>query len=510
MIRLPASAAPAEPAVPVAAAATPPLSAAHLSAPLNGTERFGLELLVDLARLVPVEDPAADVVAIEVVESPTRGESVRTLAARKWGIEAGDGVVRLPRAALEVAAEVAGAVAEQRSGARDRHDRVPSAENALVAAGLEREPVVSLAARALREAVLGAAGRRAVRLTEPWPEGRRWAAAFTHDLDVVALWPVFAAARSLELARKGEARQLLGMSLAAARATVGNPVLEGLRGLLELEGELSILSTWFVLCGTPTGRTVAAGDLTYRPESRRARAALRDIAVGGHEIGLHGSFATMESASELRAQRERLGRLTGDAPAGVRQHFLRMRPGATQRAMVAAGFRYDATYGFPDRNGFRLGVADVVPAWDAEHQRTEPLDEVPLHWMDRALSKYRGVENPDAWVDDALELAERCREVEGLWVGLWHPNLTPALGFPGAPEAYERLARTIVGGDPYIAPASRMAAWRAVRRSVRAERIAPDGSVITRLRTASDATTEPTPAIALEDSAGRRREVVSR
>jgi hypothetical protein len=36
-----------------------------------------------------------------------------------------------------------------------------------------------------------------VRLAEPWPEGRRWAAVFTHDLDVVALWPVFAAARSL-------------------------------------------------------------------------------------------------------------------------------------------------------------------------------------------------------------------------------------------------------------------------------------------------------------------------
>jgi hypothetical protein len=480
------------------------------AAPLTSTERFGLELLVDLARLVPMEDPAADVVTIEVVEGAVRGESLRSLAARGWAIEAGDGMVRIPRAALELVAEVAGAAAEQRSGARDRHDRVPSAENVLVATGLEREPVVSLAARSLRDATLSAAGRRAVRLAEPWPEGRRWAAAFTHDLDVVALWPVFAAARSLELARKGEARQFVGATLAAARAVVGDPVLEGLSRLLELERELSILSTWFVLCGTPTRRTVAAGDLTYRPESRRARVAFEAIADGGHEIGLHGSFATMESASEMRAQRARLAGLTGEEAGGVRQHFLRMRPGATQRAMVAAGFRYDSTYGFPDRNGFRLGVADVVPAWDAERERTEPLDELPLLWMDRALSKYRGVENPDAWVDDALELAELCRKVEGRWVGLWHPNLTPALGFPGAPAAFERLARTIAAQDAFIAPAGRIATWRAARRSVRAERIAPDGSVIARVRADSQVAVDSAPAVVLEDSTGRRRETVTK
>ncbi len=481
------------------------------AAPLTSAERFGLELLVDLARLVPMEDPAADVVAIEVVESSAqsskRGENLRSLAARGWGIESGEGVVRLPRAALEAAAEVAGAALEQRSTARDRHERVPSVENALVSEGLEREPVVSLAARSLRDAVSRAAGRRAVRLVEPWPEGKRWAAAFTHDLDVLALWPVFAAARSLELARKGEMGQLLGAAMAAARAVAGDPVLDGLRRLLELERELAIRSTWFVLCGTPTRRTVAAGDLTYRPESRRARAALGAIAAGGHEIGLHGSFATMESPGDMRAQRERLAGIIGEAPAGVRQHFLRMRPGSTQRAMIAAGFAYDATYGFPDRNGFRLGVADVVPAWDAEGQSAEPLSEVPLLWMDRALSKYRGVEDPGAWVDDALELAELCRRVDGLWVGLWHPNLTPALGYPGAPEAYERLARTIAELGPFIAPAGRMAAWRAARRSVRAERIAPDGSVMAQVRAEPAAGAAASPVV-LEAADGRRREVV--
>ena len=143
--------------------------------------------------------------------------------------------------------------------------------------------------------------------------------------------------------------------------------------------------------------------------------------------------------------------------------------------MAAAGFTYDATYGFPDRNGFRLGSADVVQAWDAAAGTTLPLDEVPLIWMDRALSKYQGVENPEAWIDDALVLADTCRAQNGLWVGLWHCNLTPALGYPGAPAAYTRLVSEIARREPWVAPLDAIVAWRRARRRLSATAVAPDG-----------------------------------
>jgi len=146
--------------------------------------------------------------------------------------------------------------------------------------------------------------------------------------------------------------------------------------------------------------------------------------------------------------------------------------------MAAAGFAYDATYGFPDRNGFRLGVADVVPAWDDRLRQTTSLDEIPLMWMDRAQSKYQGIEDPEHWVEDALETARACESVEGLWVGLWHPNLTPALGYPGAPPAYRRLLMALMARDPYVATLDRIVAWRRLRRSVRAKGITPDGGVV--------------------------------
>jgi len=72
--------------------------------------------------------------------------------------------------------------------------------------GVEREPVIQRAALALQAAARKAAGTRPFRTVTAWPNGHRWAAAFTHDLDVVSWWPAFTLLRMVELARKGALR----------------------------------------------------------------------------------------------------------------------------------------------------------------------------------------------------------------------------------------------------------------------------------------------------------------
>jgi hypothetical protein len=447
-------------------------------AALRPAEQFALHTLIDLARLLPVEDLAADVVRLEVTDRPDRNRDLGGWIAAGWGFEPADGMVRVPRAALARIAEIAGAVQEQRTSAADRFGRVPSEENELVQAAREREPVVSLAAQGLQRAAMAAAGRRQMRLAAPWPGGHRWAAALTHDLDVVAWWPLFTLLRLAELGRKGQGRRALQVGAAGVRAIGRDPIWRGVAGILEREAALSVRSTWFVLCGTPTLATMARGDLTYRPESAGARRIVTAISSGGHAIGLHGSFATMDTEGLFQGQRARLQQLAGTPPPkGVRQHFLRLRPGATHQAMARAGFLYDSSYGFPDRNGFRLGVADVIPVWDERTGAPLPLDTAPVTWMDRALSKYRDVEQPGAWVTDALALASGCRAVEGLWVGVWHPNLIPPLGYPGAPEAFATLAQGLVGAGAYLGSLDELVAWRQRRRAVRVRSVAPDGRV---------------------------------
>jgi hypothetical protein len=427
-----------------------------------------LLLLTELARLIPVTDPSADVVRMEVTDRPASFASPSAWRTAGWGIESGDGVVRIARGALQLAWDLATAAAEARTTARDRFDRVPASANALVSDGVERAPVVSQAAVALRRAAMRAAGRRPLQVAAPWPDGRRWAVALTHDLDIVALWPAFTALRLVELGRKGHWRLAARAAGQALKAIGHAPVEQGTAALLAAERARAVRSTWFILCGTPTLQTLTAGDLTYRPEAAATRRILAAVTNGEHSIGLHGSRETVSSADCFSTQRGRLQGLTGRAVEGVRQHFLRFDPARTPQAMTEAGFRYDSTVGFPDRNGFRIGVADVV-------RYGETLDEVPFAWMDRALSKYRGIEDPEAWIDDALALARGCRDVEGLWVGVWHPNLTDALGFPGAPAAYERLLDALLADRPFVGTLDEIVDWRVRRRALRVARVAEDG-----------------------------------
>jgi len=465
---------------------------------VSAAERFALDVLVDLARLVPAAS-ALDVVRLELSEQAPR--DLRGWMAAGWGIEVADGVVRVPRALLQTVIDVAGAGAEQRSSERDRYRRVLSTANPLVAEGLEREPVVQRAALAVQAAARKAAGRRAFRTVAPWPEGRRWAAAFTHDLDVVSWWPVFTLLRMVELTRKGAFAQVARVATSALANVGFDPVFQGVTGVLNTEAVARIRSTWCILCGTPTLQTMRAGDLTYHPESTKARGILAQVRAAGHEIGLHGSFATLDDSQAFQDQRRRLVEIAGSPVHGIRQHYVRIRPGVTESAMAAAGFWYDSTFGFPDRNGFRLGVADVITRWDADASQPVAIEEAPFTWMDRALSKYQAIEQPAAWSRDALELAATAREVGGLWVGLWHPNLTPALGFPDAPAAYAATIAGVLAEAPYVAPLDTIVGWRRIRRRVRAEGIERDGSI---------ATNRPSgPYIPrLEDAEGRPAEIV--
>jgi hypothetical protein len=440
------------------------------------SERFGLDVLVDLSRLLVADNAECELVRLTVVERDVPGGPATVLTPDK-ALSRSDGQVRVTTTALRAITEIAGGAAEQRSTVTDRHGRVPAAENPLAAADRSREPLVSILGVELRRAASAVAGRRPIRLLSPWPNGHRWAAVLTHDLDVVEWWGLFPILRMAELGRKGAWRLTARVAQAARRSIGRDPVSRGVHLLLQLEAHHGVAATWFVICADPTLRSIVAGDATYRPDSPATNRIVSAVAHAGHEIGLHGSFASAESAQHLVAQRRSLDRLAGRPIVGVRQHFLRMRPGTTQRNMVEAGFEYDATWGFADRNGFRLGVADVVPAWDASRATPMPLDLLPLIWMDRALSKYAGVEDAARWVEDALELVRECRAVEGAWVGLWHPNSIEALGFPGAEPAFVHLLEGLAGDRPYFATARRVVEWRRFRRSVRASRVTADGKV---------------------------------
>ena len=468
--------------------------------PLSGIEQFGLDVLLDLSHVLVMADGVGEGVPLTIVGD--KGTMSLPDARARRSIAAKDGGVTIERPLLTLAGELAGAVAEQRTDAADRFGRVPPTANALVQGKEEREPIVNLMARGIRHAAWNASAGRRFAALAPWPEGRRWAVAMTHDLDVVSLWPGYSAMRIAELVSQGDLSRAASVALSATAALIRNPVWRATEHILDVEKRLGIGSTWFVIAGTPTLASIRAGDVTYVPESPAARRIIAAAAQQGHEVGLHGSFASFTSADVFTSQRARLSTITGAPSAGVRQHFLRMRPGVSHAAQQAAGFAYDSTYGFSERNGFRLGVADVVPVWDERAQRPLDICEAPFVWMDRALSKYQHVEDPYVWIADALAIAEACQVTEGLWTGIWHPNMDPALGFPDAPAAFETLCSSLMAKSPWAVTLGAAVAWRRARRQARGLGVTPAGEI--RLRAPAGET-----RLTLEDIDGKPLQHVS-
>lgn len=459
--------------------------------PVDPRERHTLACLADASGLLIAEGAArARAVRLRLTsELPAGADDSALLRARTpLALAYRDGEVDLPQAWLRAAADVLTMRDDGAGAPRDKHGRPLSTSNRLVSAGAERWPVVSLLGRALREATIAAAGPRPSYTLDPWPEGKRWAAALSHDLDVASLWPVFTGLRLAELVRKADLGRTLDVLGSAAASVFADPVRAGVDAVLDAEAAVLARSTWFIICGTPSVGTFRRGDVTYRPESTRVRDIVARLLREGHEVGLHGSFETVEDGAHFPRQRSRLEAITGTPVRGVRQHFLRRVVGETERHMGDAGFSYDSTGGFADRNGFRAGLADVAPVWDEASGRALSLEEAPFCWMDRALSKYQGIEAPDRWIDDALELAARCEAVQGLWCGIWHPNLTPALGFPDAPAEYARLVRELSSRGAWLAPLDAVVRWRVARRALRATAL--DGNDTPVLAAASDAPPE--------------------
>ena len=438
------------------------------SSSLPPLERFALDVLVDQSRLLVLDGDSSDVVVVSDVSTAGRGTSQPDQWARSDSFDRADGRVDIPRALLRSIGEMASTLAEQQSDASDRFGRVPSTVNVAYSSGVARNPMVSRCAIALRNAVLDVAGQRPVALLQPWPDGHRWAAALTHDVDVVEWWPAFTALRIVELAGKSEWGLIRDVLASLPSALLGSPVQRAIESILSAERDTGVHASWYVLCGEPTLASMRRGDLTYRPHAALTKSVLAAIEAGAHEIGLHGSFDTMLSADAFGEQRRRLQTMTSSDVRGVRQHYLRMRPGRTQRFMEQAGFAYDATFGFPDLNGFRLGVADVVTHFDAEQGASDAFDRVPLVWMDRTVSKYQRIEQPARWIDDATQLAEICAEVEGLWVGLWHTNVATPLGYPDGERAFRALLQMLRERRPFIASLAEIVEWRRRRRHARA------------------------------------------
>ena len=286
---------------------------------------------------------------------------------------------------------------------RDVHGRFPYPASLQAALGTAHLPAV--------DAYRCALGERLKRLGIPvaprvWgPDGKPWAVLLSHDVDRVRRRRLGALARGLAA---DTPIQAVRRALAP-----GNVDLAGLAALLQEGERRGGRATVFAKSGR-TGRI----DAPYRL-GRAARAAFRRALAAGHEVGLHPSAFAMQHPGHLRAERDRLQRVTGSRLRLVRAHYLRFDPLRAPSELAAAGFEVDATLGFSAAPGYRRGTGRPFRLWDLRNDRPSGLWEVPLVVMDTTLLQHQQL-SEDAAVAVARQVLDGARRTGGCAAILWH------------------------------------------------------------------------------------------
>ncbi len=170
-------------------------------------------------------------------------------------------------------------------------------------------------------------------------------------------------------------------------------------------------------------------DVTYDIRDVRLLQIWKEVMKNGGVIGLHGSLKSAEEIGRLRMERQRLekelGSFTEDVTV-VRQHYLRAHFVGTPNSLdfwQESGTCDDYTLGFAERCGFRCGTCHPYPLYDVRNDRVTDIIEHPLIVMDGTLFDYMKLSVDEA-KDLALKLKQRCLDVEGDFVFLWHNHTT--------------------------------------------------------------------------------------
>jgi hypothetical protein len=207
-----------------------------------------------------------------------------------------------------------------------------------------------------------------------------------------------------------------------------------LEQLAEEERRLGVTSTFYLLNETLPFR------LFYPPNWRfsvgrysifdsRVQESIRYLDANGCEIGVHGSLNSYKYERLLSEEKRGLEQIVGHPVDGIRQHFLNLND-QTWRLQKAAGFKYDASYGYTDDVGFK---EKRYHAFCAKGLEDYPV--VPLAAMDFCL-----MAKPNPW-KVATDLIAEAEENEACLVINWHQRTFNEQEFPGYGDLYFRILR---------------------------------------------------------------------
>lgn len=173
----------------------------------------------------------------------------------------------------------------------------------------------------------------------------------------------------------------------------------------------------------------------YRFSEKRFKKLFAELSDREHEVGLHG---TLQSALSQDAMNRTFGNLQESSPepvVGIRQHYLKFKPGTTGQIQEKAGLKYDASLGFAEHDGFRHSYCWPFRLYDFKEDRSLDLWEIPLTVMEGTHFYYRKLDLKSSMAS-VESLVEEVLRFNGVFSLLWHNHFFDEREIPGIVKHY--------------------------------------------------------------------------
>jgi len=288
-----------------------------------------------------------------------------------------------------------------------------------------------------------------------WPQGRRAAAAITHDVDYPEV------IRWLEPLRIMARQGPTGVG-AAWDVLTGRRDHWAFSQWMDFEARYGIRSAFYFVARQGSLLEYARGkpDPFYDVTTPRFRELFRTLLDGGWEVGMHASYFAYASGKQFAAEKQRLEGVVGAPIVGNRHHYWHMNPADvddTLQLHADVGLQYDASLMHDHYLGWRRGVTVPFYPFVQRTRREIRTVQLPVAWLDSQLARRADLTQPQR--NAAIgELVERVAAQQGLFVANVHEYVFDEVLFPGwLATLRAAMERIIQCGDFWIATPAEIA-----------------------------------------------------
>lgn len=201
--------------------------------------------------------------------------------------------------------------------------------------------------------------------------------------------------------------------------------------ILRIKKEYNIRTIFFFLVGDYT-----TFDTNVSTSKNNYKLLIKEM-VDYASVGLHPSYFTMQNATLLKKEKERLQNITNTPVLRSRQHFLRLSLPETYQNLIDLEIEEDYSMGYASNVGFRAGTCTPFYFYDLDFEIQTPLKIFPFALMDTTLNDYMKL-TPKQSLGKVRDLRNEVKAVNGTFITLFHnETLSDYLRWKGWKRLYE-------------------------------------------------------------------------